>query len=67
MPGSEIAWVEGSQTFLHKGVNGQWQGVCAEADIAAYKARLAAEFTPALAAWLENGRLVAGDPALAPD
>ena len=67
MPGSEFAWVEGSQTFLHKGVNGRWQGACAEADIAAYKARLSAEFTPALAAWLENGRRVAGDPALSPD
>jgi aryl sulfotransferase len=67
MPGSEMAWVEGSQTFLHKGVNGRWQGACAKADIAVYKARLAAEFTPALAAWLEKGRLVAGDPALSPD
>jgi aryl sulfotransferase len=67
MPGSEMAWVEGSQTFLHKGVNGRWQGACAAADIAAYEARLAAEFTPALAAWLENGRRVAGDPALSPD
>jgi len=67
MPGSEMAWVEGSQTFLNKGVNGRWQGACAAADIAVYEAKLAAEFTPALAAWLEHGRSVAGDPALSPD
>ena len=42
------------------------QDACAEADIAAYEARLAAEFTPGLAAWSENGRRVAGDPALSP-
>jgi aryl sulfotransferase len=67
MPGSENTWVEGSQTFINKGVNGRWQGACAEADIAAYETKLSAEFTPALAAWLENGRRVAGDPALSPD
>jgi aryl sulfotransferase len=67
MPGSENAWVGGSQTFLHKGVNGRWQGVCAEADLAAYRAKAAAEFTPGLAAWVEGGRLVAGDPARSSD
>ena len=67
MPGSEMAWVGGSQTFLHKGVNGRWRDACAGADIAAYEARLATEFTPGLAAWSENGRRVAGDPALSPN
>ena len=67
MPGSENTWVDGSQTFINKGVNGRWQGACAEADIAAYETKLAAEFTPALAAWLEHGRRVAGEPALSPD
>ncbi len=67
MPGAAIAWAEGAKTFLHKGVNGRWQGVFAEADLAAYQAKIAAEFTPALAVWLESGRLVAGDPALSPE
>ena len=67
MPGAEMAWAEGAKTFLHKGVNGRWRGACAEADLAAYQAKAAAEFTPGLAAWLESGRLAAGDPALSPD
>jgi hypothetical protein len=29
--------------------------------------RVAEEFTPALAAWLEGGRLAAGGPTSAPD
>ncbi|MGH6956144.1 MAG: hypothetical protein ACREEW_05710, partial [Caulobacteraceae bacterium] len=67
MPNAEMAWVGGSQTFLHKGVNGRWQGLFDEADLAAYKAKVASAFTPGLAAWLEGGRLGAGDPATAPD
>jgi aryl sulfotransferase len=67
MPGAENAWVEGANTFLNKGVNGRWQGACAEPDITAYQAKAATEFTPGLAAWLESGRLVAGDPARSPD
>jgi len=67
MPGAIMAWVDGAKTFLNKGVNGRWQGAFDEADLATYKAKLAEEFTPALAAWLDGGRLVAGDPALAAD
>jgi aryl sulfotransferase len=67
MPGAGMAWVDGAKTFLNKGVNGRWQGVYAEADLATYDARVAAEFTPPLAAWLEKGRLVAGYPALVAD
>ena len=67
MPGMEMVWVGGSQTFLHQGVNGRWKGACAEADLAAYKAKVAAEFTPGLAAWLEGGRLAAGDPTTSAD
>jgi aryl sulfotransferase len=67
MPGAGMAWVDGAKTFLNKGVNGRWQGVFTDQDLAAYEARVAEEFTPALAGWLEHGRLVAGDPALLPD
>jgi len=67
MPGAEMAWEGGYKSFLYKGTNGRWQGVCPEADIAAYKARAAEEFAPGLAAWLEGGRLAAGDPVTAED
>jgi aryl sulfotransferase len=67
MPGAEMAWQGGSQRFLFKGVNGRWKDVLSEAQLAAYAQKVAAEFTPALAAWLEHGRLLAGDPATAAD
>jgi aryl sulfotransferase len=67
LPGAANAWVEGAKTFLNKGVNGRWQGIFAEADLTAYRAKIAAEFTPALAAWLEGGRRLAGDPAQSAD
>jgi aryl sulfotransferase len=67
MPTAANAWVEGAQTFLHKGVTGRWRGIFAAADLAAYRLKTAAEFTPALGAWLESGRLVAGEPALSAD
>jgi aryl sulfotransferase len=67
MPGAEMAWEGGYKSFLYKGTNGRWQGVCAEADLAAYRAKVAAEFTPGLGAWLEGGRLVAGDPPASAD
>jgi aryl sulfotransferase len=67
MPGAEMAWEGGYKSFLYKGTNGRWQGVCSEADLAAYQAKVAAEFTPGLAAWLEGGRLVAGDPPASAD
>ena len=67
MPWAENAWVNGAKTFLNKGVNGRWQGACAEQDLSSYRAKIAAEFTPGLAAWLESGRRVAGDPVLSSD
>ena len=65
MPGAEHAWDGGAQRFLYKGVNGRWKGVLAAQDLADYEAKVRAEFSPALAAWLEHGRLVAGEPARA--
>ena len=67
MPGAEHAWVGGSQTFLNKGTNGRWQGVCADADLAGCLRRVAEEFTPGRAAGLEGGRRVAVDPATSAD
>ncbi|HZC17633.1 MAG TPA: sulfotransferase domain-containing protein, partial [Caulobacteraceae bacterium] len=62
MPGAEATWDGGAQRFLHKGVNGRWKDVLTAEDLAAYEAKVKFEFSPALAAWLECGRLVAGDP-----
>jgi len=62
MPGAAIAWVGGAKRFLYKGVNGRWKDVLTQEDLAAYEARAKAEFSPDLAAWLEGGRLVIGEP-----
>ena len=67
MPGAGNTWKGGGKTFLNKGTNGRWQGVYCAEDLARYDQRVAAEFSPALAAWCEHGRLVAGDPGAAPD
>jgi aryl sulfotransferase len=63
MPFAENAWDGGAKRFLYKGVNGRWKDVLTAEDLATYEARIKAEFTPALAAWLEHGRLVASEPA----
>jgi aryl sulfotransferase len=67
MPFAADAWDEGAKRFLYKGTNGRWKDVLTPADLAAYDARIKAEFTPGLAAWLEKGRLGTVDPAVAPD
>ena len=67
MPMADMIWDGGSQRFLNKGTNGRWQGVVPQADLDRYQARVREEFSPALAAWLEHGRLVAGDPATSAD
>lgn len=54
----------GSARFLHKGTNGRWRDVVANEDLAIYDAKVKAEFTPALARWVENGRLETADPRL---
>ena len=67
IPMAQNLWDDGPRRFLHKGTNGRWREVVAEADLASYEARVKADFAPGLAAWLENGRLVAGDPRETPD
>ena len=67
MPSAGNIWKGGGKTFLNKGTNGRWHDVYSDEDLALYEERVAAEFSPALAAWCEHGRLVAGDPSAAPD
>jgi aryl sulfotransferase len=62
MPQTKTMFPEGSQRFFNKGVNGRWREALTEDDLALYDAKVREKFSPTLAAWLEGGRLVAGDP-----
>ena len=61
MPGMGVAFDGGSQRFLHKGTNGRWHDVLSADELQLYDTA-AAKLDPALRRWMENGRLVAGDP-----
>jgi aryl sulfotransferase len=62
MPRGGSTWAGGHETFFRSGTNARWRGVLTDSDIAAYEDRLRREVPPALAAWLDGGRRVAGDP-----
>ena len=64
LPMAQVLWDEGGQRFLHKGTNGRWRDVVRTDDLQRYEDRLVAEFPPALASWVANGRY-GGDPRLA--
>jgi aryl sulfotransferase len=53
---------KGSERFLNKGTNGRWKDFLTPADLARYDAVIKARLSPEMARWIENGRLVAGDP-----
>jgi len=55
MPTAENIWQGGGDTFLHKGINGRWQGVVSDADLEQYAAMVKLEFSPDLARWIESG------------
>ncbi len=57
MPTAADIWEGGGKTFLHKGTNGRWRDIFRADDLALYDAKVAAEFSPELAAWCEHGRL----------
>jgi aryl sulfotransferase len=57
----------GPDRFLNKGINGRWQSILGEDDLARYAALAKAKLTPSAAAWVEKGRLGAGDPVALPD
>jgi len=62
LPGIEMAFKGGHDTFINRGTNERWRDVLTEDDVELYRERVAAELPPGLANWLENGRLKAGDP-----
>ena len=55
--GMDAVFNGGAARFFNKGVNGRWQGVFAEADLALYDSKVRQVFAPELAEWLEHGRL----------
>ena len=67
LAGAGATFEGGHKSFLFKGENGRWRDVLTKDDIARYETRLKEETSPALARWLETGRLVAGDPRTSPD
>jgi aryl sulfotransferase len=67
MPGASFAFDGGPSRFLFSGTNGRWRDALSADDVARYTARAKKELTPGLARWLENGRLVAGDPRASAD
>ena len=57
----------GADRFFNKGTSGRWRGVLSEADLALYDAKVREKFSPSLAAWVEGGRAVTGDPRACAD
>jgi len=67
LPMLSFAFDRGADRFLNKGVNGRWKDVLTAADLERYDALIRRKLTPAHAAWIERGRLAAGDPRKLPD
>jgi aryl sulfotransferase len=67
MPQLRMAFDNGAARFLNKGVNGRWKDFLTPEDLARYDALVKGRLSPALAAWLERGRLGAGDPRASGD
>ena len=62
MPQMKTMFADGPRRFFNKGVNGRWRDVLSGEDLALYEAKVREKLSPGLAAWLEGGRLAAGDP-----
>lgn len=68
MPQTERLFPDGgARRFFNKGTNQRWREVLTADDLARYAAKVAEKFTPALAAWVEGGRLASADPRTSPD
>jgi len=64
MPDYDGVFEGGTETFLHQGRNHRWREILTGEDVANYEARVAAALPPDCAAWVRDGRLVAGNPHL---
>lgn len=49
-----------TDSFFKKGINGQWQEILGDEELALYHQVMAEKLEPDLANWLENGRLASG-------
>ena len=67
MPQLQIAFDRGAERFINQGTNGRWKDFLTPADLARYDALVRRKFSPAMRAWVEHGRRVAGDPRALPD
>lgn len=67
MPRAHLGWDKGHERFLNEGKNGRWRDALTAQDLTRYDGRVAREFSPALARWVAEGRLIAGDPRSAAD
>lgn len=67
LPHVQIMFDRGHDRFLNKGTNGRWKDVLTAADLTRFDALAHARFSPSARAWIEGGRLVAGEPATLPD
>jgi aryl sulfotransferase len=62
LPSAGNQFEGGAERFLYKGTNGRWRDVLSEDDLALYDAKVREKFTPGLAAWIEHGRRMTGEP-----
>ncbi|HTI84905.1 MAG TPA: sulfotransferase domain-containing protein [Acetobacteraceae bacterium] len=67
MPHLRLTRTDGPRSFFHKGTVGRWRDILTPDDVTIYEDKVRAKFTPALAAWIEAGRKVAGDPRVSAD
>jgi aryl sulfotransferase len=67
MPPMRTTLAGGADQFFNQGSNGRWRAVLDDTDQAAYAAKVREKFSPNLAAWIEGGRALAGEPATTAD
>ena len=60
MPGAELGFVGGTDTFFYKGTNRRWDGALSDEDLALYPGALERTLSPEAGEWLEQGRLATG-------
>jgi aryl sulfotransferase len=56
VPDGGAFWEGGANTFLNKGVNGRWNAVLTDEELAQYDAACEKALTPDCRQWLESGR-----------
>jgi len=60
MPGAELGFVGGTDTFFYRGTNRRWDGALSDEDLALYPEAVERTLSPEAGEWLEKGRLATG-------